>query len=74
MSLTSDGVGIALNVVSISTSKIVLDIPKGYDGKSFTFTLATPIKGITASSKTFSLGDNNTPNVTLSPTNISANS
>jgi hypothetical protein len=69
MSLISDGFGVALNVVSINPSKIVLDIPKGFSGKSYIFSLANPIKRIGTPFIIFTQNDHSTPNVTLSASN-----
>ena len=44
MSLISGGFGLPLNIVSITTSKIIFEIPKGFNGKSYTFSLVSPLK------------------------------
>ncbi len=67
MSLSTGGNNVPLNIVEMTTSKIVLDIPKGFNTKSYAFTFTNPLK-ITRSTS-FSQQDSATPTVLLtSPT------
>ncbi len=63
LSLSSNKILIPLDFISLSTTKIVLRIPRGFNTKAFEFRLTSPT-GISIS-YTFSQTDTNTPTVDL---------
>lgn len=73
MSLVTGGNNVALSIIEMTTSKIVFDIQRGFNSRSYTFSITSPLKLIKSTS--FSQATSNTPTVVLTaPTNsIAAN-
>jgi hypothetical protein len=66
LGLTTGSINIPLDFVSLSTTKIVLRIPRGINSKSYTFKLISPT-GVTITAS-FSQSNTNTPTVDLTST------